>query len=64
MVTNARGKCLFSELKFTKNELRNCMTQPHLNNLSLMCTENYILENIDFNIIHDFAMSECRKTHM
>jgi hypothetical protein len=40
------------------------MTQPRLNNLSLMCIENDILENIiDFNyIIHDFATSKFRKT--
>jgi hypothetical protein len=39
--------------------------QSRLNNLSLMCTENYILENIDFNdIIHDFATSKYRITPM
>jgi hypothetical protein len=41
------------------------MTQPCLNNLSLMCIENDILENIDFDdIIRDFATSKCRKTPM
>jgi hypothetical protein len=41
------------------------MTQPCFNNLRLMCIENDILENIDFNyIIHDFATSKCRKTPM
>jgi hypothetical protein len=41
------------------------MTQPRLNNLNLMCIENYILENIDFNyIIHDFSTSKCRRTPM
>jgi hypothetical protein len=65
MVTNASDERSFSKLTFIKNELRNRMTQPRLNNLSLMCIENYILENIDFNdIIHDFAMSKCRKTPM
>jgi hypothetical protein len=65
MVTNASGERSFSKLKFIKNELRNRMTQPRLNNLSLMCTENDMLENIDFNdIIHDFATSKCRKTPM
>jgi hypothetical protein len=38
------------------------MTQPRLNNLSLICIENDILENIDFNdIIHDFSTSKCRE---
>jgi hypothetical protein len=41
------------------------MTQPCLNNLNVICIENEILENIDFiNIIHDFALSKCRKTPM
>jgi hypothetical protein len=65
MDTNASGERSFSEFKFIENELSNCMTQPRLTNLSLMCIENYILENIDFNdIIHDFATSKCRKTPM
>jgi hypothetical protein len=65
MVTNVSGERSFSKLKFIKNELRNCMTQPRLNNLSLMCIGNDILENIDFNyIVHDFAASKCRKTPM
>jgi hypothetical protein len=63
MITNASGERSFSKLKFIKNELRNRMTQPRLNNSSLMCTENDNLENIDFNgIIHDFVTSKCRKT--
>jgi hypothetical protein len=38
------------------------MTQPRLINLSLMCIENYIFKNIDFNdIINDFATSKCKK---
>jgi hypothetical protein len=38
------------------------MTQPRLNNENLMCIENDVLENIDFNdIIHDFATLKCRK---
>jgi hypothetical protein len=65
MVTNSSGERSFSKLKFIGNELRNRMTQPRINNLSLMCTENDILENIDFNnIIHDLATSKCRKTPM
>jgi hypothetical protein len=41
------------------------MTQPRLNNLSLICIENGTVENIDFNyIIHDFATSKCIKTPM
>jgi hypothetical protein len=65
MVTKASGERSFSELKFLKNELRNRMTQPCLNNLSLTGIENDISENIDFNdIIHDFATSKCRKTPM
>jgi hypothetical protein len=64
-VTNASGERSFSKLKCMKTELTNRMTQPRLNNLSLMCTENGILENIDFyDIIHYFAMSKCRKTPM
>jgi hypothetical protein len=64
-VTNASGERSFSKLKFIKNELRNRMMQPLLNNLSLMCIKNDILKNIYFNdIIHDFAMSKCRKTPM
>jgi hypothetical protein len=40
------------------------MKQPRLNNLILMNIEN-VLENIDFYcIVHDFAMSKCRKTPM
>jgi hypothetical protein len=62
MVTNASGECSFSKLKFIKNELRNHMMRPRLNNLSLMCIENDILENID--IIHDFATLKYRKTPM
>jgi hypothetical protein len=65
MFTNASGERSFSKLKFIKIELRNRMTQPPLTNLSLMCTENDISENVDFNdIIHDFATSKCRKTPM
>jgi hypothetical protein len=65
MVTNASGERSFSKLKFIKSELRNRITQPRLTNLSLMCVENDILENIDFNdIIHDIAKSKCRKTPM
>jgi hypothetical protein len=63
MVTNASGERSFSKLKFIKNELRNRMKQPSLNNLSLMCIEIDILENIDFYcIIHDFARPKCIKT--
>jgi hypothetical protein len=63
MVINASGERSFSKLKSIKNELRNSMTQPQLNNLSLMCIENDILENIDSDdIIHDFATSKFRKT--
>jgi hypothetical protein len=63
MVTNASGERSFLKLKFVTHELRNRMTQPRFNNLSLMEIENYILENIDFDdIIHDFAMSKCRNT--
>jgi hypothetical protein len=62
MVTNASGERSFSKLTFIKNELRNRMTQPRLNNFSLMYTENGILENTNFNdSIHDFATSKCRK---
>jgi hypothetical protein len=43
MVTNVSGERSFSKLKFIKNELRNRMTQPRLNNLSLMCIVNDIL---------------------
>jgi hypothetical protein len=32
MVTNASGERSFSKLTFIKNELRNRMTQPRLNN--------------------------------
>jgi hypothetical protein len=61
----ASAECSFLKFKFIKNELRNCMTQPCLNNLSLMCIESDILENIDFNdIIHDFATLRCTKTPM
>jgi hypothetical protein len=60
MVINASGERSFSKFKFIKNELGNCMTQPRLNNSSLMCIKNDILEYIDFNdIIHDFATSKC-----
>jgi hypothetical protein len=65
MVTNASGERSFSKLKFIENKLRNRMPQPRLNNLSLLCIENDILENIDFNYInHDFATSKCIKTPM
>jgi hypothetical protein len=48
MVTNASGERSFSKLKFIENEIRNRMTQPRLNNLSFICIENNVLENIDF----------------
>lgn len=61
-VTNASGERSFSKLKLIKDELRNCMAQPRLNNLSLMSIEHDILAEIDFeDTIHDFASSKCRK---
>jgi hypothetical protein len=44
VVANASGERSFSKLKFIKNELRYRMTQPRLNNSSLMCITNYISE--------------------
>ncbi|KAK7870046.1 hypothetical protein R5R35_012002 [Gryllus longicercus] len=59
-VTDASGS--FSTLKTIKYELRNCMSQTRLNNLSLMGIEHDILAEIDFeDIIHDFASSKCTK---
>lgn len=61
-VTNASGERSFLKLKLIKDELRNCMAQPRLNNLSLMSIEHDILAEIDFeDTIHDFASSKCRK---
>jgi hypothetical protein len=42
-VVNARSQ----NLNLYENELRNRITPPRLNNLSLMCTANDILENKD-----------------
>jgi hypothetical protein len=65
MYTHASGERSFSKLALIKNELRNRMTQPLLNDLRLMCIENDSLENIhSIDIIRDFATSKCRKTPM
>jgi hypothetical protein len=63
MVTNVSDEHSSSELKFMKKRTKKW--HDTTNNLSLVCTENDILENTDFNdIIHDFAMSKCRETPM
>lgn len=60
-ITNPNDERLFSELKLVKNELRNCMTQLPLNNLSLMSIENEILLTINFEIIiNNFLNLKCR----
>lgn len=60
MVTNCSGERPFPHLKRKKNELRTTILQEQLRDLSIMCIENHILQNIDFKDIIDFAQQKSR----
>ena len=62
MISNCSGEWSFSKLKLIKNQLRSCMTQKRLNNLTLLSIENDLLCNIDISsIINEFAVKKSRK---
>ena len=62
LVTNCSGERSFSSLKRIKTCLRNSMSDPKLNHLSLMAVESDLLRSLDFNeIIHNFAHRKARR---
>ena len=61
-VTVAIVEISFSKLKLLKSYLRSSMSQQRLNDLTILCIEKNILENIDVdNIINDFASRNARR---
>lgn len=51
MPTSASGERSFSRLKLIKDEHRTTMSQKRLNEYSLLCIENELLETIEFEEI-------------
>ena len=52
----------FSKLKLLKSYLRSSMSQERLNDLSILCIEKNMLENIDVDtIINDFVSRNARR---
>jgi hAT family C-terminal dimerisation region len=65
LVTNCSGERSFSQLKRIKNELRSTMHQERLAALSLMCIENDVVRQLNFNdIIDQFAAAKARSVHV
>ena len=61
-VTVASTERIFSKLKLLKSYLRSSMSQERLNDLTILCIEKNMLENIDVNtIINDFASRNTRR---
>ena len=61
-VTVASAERSFSKLKLLKSYLRSSMSQKRLNDLTILCIEKNMLENIDVDtIINDFASRNARR---
>ena len=61
-VTVASAERSFSKLKLLKSYLRLSMSQERLNDLTILCIEKNMLENIDVDtIINDFASRNARR---
>ena len=61
-VTVASTERSFSKLKLLKSYLRSSMSQERLNDLTILCIEKNMLENIDVDtIINDFASRNARR---
>ncbi|GBN66677.1 Zinc finger MYM-type protein 1 [Araneus ventricosus] len=61
-ICNASGERSFSVLKRVKNYLRNSMSQPHLNELSLLFIENDVVQELDYEkMIDKFSKLKARK---
>lgn len=60
--TNVTGELTFSALKRVKNELRTTMAQGRMSALSLLCIENDIVENLQFDdIIDQYTKQKARR---
>ena len=63
-VTVASAERSFSKLKLLKSYLRSSMSQERLNDLTILCIEKNMLENIDVDtIINDFASRNTRRQY-
>ena len=61
-VTVASAERSFSKLKLLKSYLRSSLSQKRLNDLTILCIEKNMLENIDVDtIINDFASRNARR---
>ncbi|GFV68042.1 dimer_Tnp_hAT domain-containing protein [Trichonephila clavipes] len=61
-VTNCTAERSFSAFKRIKTEMKTTMENEKLNSLMLLCTQNDITMEIDYNnIINDFAMMKARR---
>ena len=61
-VTVASAEISFSKLKLLKSYLKSSMSQERLNDLTILCIEKNMLENIDVDtIINDFASRNARR---
>ena len=61
-VTIASAERSFSKLKLLKSYLRSSMSQERLNDLTILCIEKNMLENIDVDtIINDFSSRNTRR---
>ncbi|GFX78611.1 dimer_Tnp_hAT domain-containing protein [Trichonephila clavipes] len=59
---NCSAERIFSALKKVKTEMRSTIKNEKFNGLMLLCTENDITMEIDYNdVINDFAMIKARK---
>ena len=62
MILNCSGERSFSKLQLIKCQVRSCMTQKRLNNLTLLSVEQEHLRNIESSsLINDFAICKSRK---
>ncbi|XP_058788983.1 uncharacterized protein LOC131662970 [Phymastichus coffea] len=65
MISNCTGERSFSKLDLIKDVLRTSMTQRRLNYLTVMCTERYIVRQIDIDtLIRIFAKKKARKVYI
>ncbi|OXA48856.1 52 kDa repressor of the inhibitor of the protein kinase [Folsomia candida] len=64
-VTVASNERSFSKLKIIKNYSRSSMGQTRLSNLAILSIEKEYTEKISFEqVIHDFAVTKCRKVNI
>jgi len=63
--TNCSGERSFSQLSLIKNVHRSTVSQRKLNEYSVMCIKNELLQSININdIVDNFVLKKVRRKHM